>query len=104
MTSGNSTARGEGALDCPLNRPAALGRSARPLTQVWMVRPFHDRLSRLGEDRQPKTATKTATLSIMAVFEDIWLSSKKAWRSSKSVKFLRVAAFGAFVGGLRQFP
>src|SRR5262249_28704624 len=35
------TARGKGAPDCPLYRPAALGRSARPFAQIRMVCPFH---------------------------------------------------------------
>jgi hypothetical protein len=34
-------ARREGAPDCPLYRPAVLGRSARPFAQVRMLSPFH---------------------------------------------------------------
>src|SRR5262249_6157165 len=35
------TARGKGAPDCPLYRPAALGRRARPFAQIRVVCPFH---------------------------------------------------------------
>src|SRR5215510_2060330 len=38
------TARGKGAPDCPLYRPATLGRRARPFAQIRVVCPFHWRL------------------------------------------------------------
>ena len=41
-------ARHEGAPDCPLYRPAALGRSARPFAQVRMLSPFHRGPRRTG--------------------------------------------------------
>ena len=41
------TARGKGAPDCPLYRPAALGRRARPFAQIRVVCPFH---WRCGDD------------------------------------------------------